>query len=246
MKYFSISHKLFHLAFATTLALCAYPLSAQDIPQTDNPMKIATIGAGNIGGTVGGLFAKAGHEVFFSSRNPTELQSLVERYAPNARAGTVEEAIEFADVILLAVPYHAMPQISEDYADALAGKVILDAGNPIPHRDGDMTGPALEKGTGIATQEFLPGALIVRAFNSINYRVFASEAHRSGDKLAVPLAGDDEQALEIAAQVVRDAGFEPVIVGSLEAGRKFDYGSELFTRNLTAKELRKVSGLDAN
>lgn len=232
-----------HGLFIVSLTLVATPLTAQT-PQTDNPMKIGTIGAGNIGGTVGGLFAEAGHEVYFSSRNPDELQPLVDRYAPNAQAGTVAEAIAFANVILLAVPYGAMPQISEDYADALAGKVVLDAGNPIPHRDGDMAGPALEKGAGLATQELLPGARIVRAFNSIGYRVFASEAHRSGDKLAVPLAGDDEEALQIAAQLVRDAGFEPVIVGSLADGRKFDYGSELFTRNLTADELRRALNLD--
>lgn len=232
-----------HGMLISGLILVANPLSAQT-PQTDNPMNIATIGAGNIGGTVGGLFAEAGHEVYFSSRNPDELQPLVDRYAPNAQAGTVTEAIAFGDVILLAVPYGAMPQISADYADALAGKVVLDAGNAIPHRDGDMAGPVLEKGTGNATQEFLPGARIVRAFNSISYRVFASEAHRAGDRLAVPLAGDDEEALQIAAQLVSDAGFEPVIVGSLADGRKFDYGSELFTRNLTADALRRVLNVD--
>lgn len=221
----------------------ALPLAAQDVPQTTSPMKIATIGAGNIGGTVGGLFAEAGHRVFFSSRHPDELTPLVEKHAPNARAGTVAEAIEFGEVILLAVPYKAMPQISRDHAEALAGKIILDAGNPIPRRDGDMAEPALEKGAGIATADYLPGARIVRAFNSISYRSFASEAHRNGLRLAVPLAGNDEEALKIAAQLVSDAGFEPVIAGSLEMGRKFDYGSKLFVKEMTAPELREALGM---
>lgn len=229
---------------AAVLFMFTLPLTAQDVPQSDTPMNIATIGAGNIGGTVGGLFAEAGHQVFFSSRHPQELQPLVEKYAPNARAGTVEEAIAFADVILLAVPYKAMPQISRDHADALAGKIILDAGNPIPRRDGDMAEPALEKGAGIATKEYLPGASIVRAFNSISYRSFASEAHRDGPKLAVPLAGNNRKAVLIAAQLVIDAGFEPVVAGDLEAGRKFDYGSDLFVKEMTASELRRALGLE--
>ncbi len=157
-------------------------------------MKIGTIGAGDLGGTVGELLANAGHEVMFSSRHPDELVPMAERIGANAHAGSVAEAIEFGDVILLAVPYGAMPQISDDYADDLAGKIVLDAGNPFPSRDGSMANKALEKGAGVATKEFLPDARIVRAFNSINYRTFASQAHREGDKLAVPLAGDQGPA----------------------------------------------------
>ena len=227
---------------AALLFLCALPLGAQ-AAGTGMGLKIATIGAGNIGGTIGGLFAQAGHQVFFSSRHPEELQPLVKKYSPNARAGTVEEAIQFADVILLAVPYKAMPQISRDYARALAGKIVLDAGNPIPARDGDMAEAALKKGTGIATAEYLPGARIVRAFSSESYRVFASEAHRPEPKLAIPLAGDDQEALAVAAHLVRDAGFEPVIVGGLDKAREFDFRSRLFVKPMTAKELREALNL---
>jgi len=224
-----------------SVLFCAFPLAADDTqPITDRPLKIGTIGAGNLGGTIGELLAKAGHQVFFSSRHPDELQSLVERAGPNARAGTVSEAIEFGEVILLAVPYGAMPQISRDYADALAGKIVLDAGNPFPSRDGPMAETALKKGAGVATAEYLPGARIVRAFNSINYRTFASEAHSQGDKLTVPLASDDGRALDVASQLVRDAGFESVIAGSLEQSRHFDNGSSLFLKTLTAEEMRKA------
>lgn len=231
-------------AAMVSLTLGMLPATAQDVPaKTDQPVKIGTIGAGNLGGTVGKLLARAGHQVFFSSRHPEELKPLVEEAGPNARAGTPQEAIAFGDVILLAVPYGAMPQISADHANALAGKIVLDAGNPFVQRDGPMAEKALEKGAGIATAEYLPGARIVRAFNSINYRVFASEAHRQGEKLAVPLAGDDQEALDVAAQLVRDAGFEPVIAGSLEQGKKFDNGSSLFLKTLTAPEMREA--LDA-
>jgi hypothetical protein len=233
---------LFRQILAAVLFLCALPLAAQ-AAEMGRPLKIATIGSGHIGGTIGGLFAQAGHQVFFSSRHPEELQPLVKKYSPNARAGTVEEAIQFADVILLAVPYKAMPQISRDYARALAGKIVLDAGNPIPARDGDMAEAALKKGTGIATAEYLPGARIVRAFSSESYRVFASEAHRPEPKLAIPLAGDDQEALTVAAHLVRDAGFEPVIVGGLDKAREFDFRSRLFVKPMTARELREALNL---
>lgn len=226
-----------------TLALALTAGAGESTPQTDKPMKIGTIGAGDLGGTIGELLANAGHQVVFSSRHPEELQPMAERIGANARAGTVAEAIEFGDVILLAVPYGAMPQISDDYADDLAGKIVLDAGNPFPGRDGPMAREALEKGAGVATKAYLPGSRIVRAFNSINYRTFASEAHRDGEKLAVPLAGNDARALEVASQLVRDAGFVPVIAGDLERGKKFDNGSDLFLKTLTADEMRKALGV---
>src|SRR4029079_4008414 len=173
--------------FTALVALLLLPAmaAAQATPQTSRPMKIGFIGSGNIGGTIGELFAKAGHEVFFSSRNPGELKDLVTRSGPKARAGTVKEAIAFGDVIFLGVPYSAMPQISQDYGKDLAGKIIIDAGNPSVRRDGAMAEAAIARGAGVATAEYLPKSRIVRAFNSINYKVFASEAHRTGDRLAV-------------------------------------------------------------
>ena len=91
---------------------------------------------------------------------------------------------------------------------------------------------------GIATQEHLPGARIVRAFNQLNNKVFLSEAHRAGEKVAVPLGGDDKEALAVVARLVTDAGFEPVIVGSLAQSKAFDSSAPIFLKTLTARELR--------
>jgi predicted dinucleotide-binding enzyme len=234
---------LFLRVFAAfvTLTLLQPAASAQSTtPQTSKPMKIGFIGSGNIGGTIGELLAKAGHEVLFSSRNPDELKPLVSRVGPRARAGTVKDAIAFGDVVFIGVPYSSMPQISKDYAPALKGKIVLDAGNPNVRRDGPVAEPAVAKGAGIATQEYLPGARIVRAFNAMNFKVFLSEAHRAGERVAVPLASDDQQALAVASQLVTDAGFEPVVVGPLSAGKSFDSSSPLFLKTLTARELREA------
>lgn len=145
--------------------------------------------------------------------------------------------------LLLAVPYAATPQIGRDYAAELAGKVVLDAGNPIPARDGAMGQEARRLGAGLASQGYLPGARLVRAFNAIAAFNLRSQAHRSGEKLAIPLAGDDAAALQVAARLVNDAGFDPVIVGPLSSAKQFDYGSGISAKMLSAQQLRRELGL---
>jgi len=207
-------------------------------------MKIGIIGAGNIGGTLGVLWAKAGYDVFFSSRHPDQLGDLVKRGGPSAQAGMPREAAAFGEVVLISVPYGAVPQVGRDFAAELAGKVVLETGNPYPSRDGAMAEPALAKGTGLSSAEFLPGVRLVRAFNSIPAGALASQANRAGERIGVPLAGDDAGAVEVAARLVRDAGFEPVVVGSLASAKKFDRGTSVYGQALTARELRQRLGID--
>jgi hypothetical protein len=107
-----------------------------------------------------------------------------------------------------------------------------------------MAVAAKAKGTGVASPEFLPGARIVRAFNSVGYSRLQSEAHRAGERIAIPLAGDDAAALQTAARLVTDAGFEPVVVGPLVRAKEFDAGTAVFGKGLTAVELRKGLGLN--
>ncbi len=212
-------------------------------PAAEAPLKIGIIGAGHIGGTLASLWVKAGHEVLVSSRHPEQLKGLVSSLGPRARAGTPREAALFGDVVLISVPYGALPQIGRDLRTELSGKIVLDTGNPYPQRDGDMAMEARRKGTGVSSAEFLPGVRLVRAFNAINSGDLASEAHRSGERIAIPLAGDDGQALEVAQRLVRDAGFEPVVVGPLARAREFDVGTAVYTRLMTAAQLRQALGL---
>jgi predicted dinucleotide-binding enzyme len=207
------------------------------------PLKIGIIGSGHIGGTLGVLWAKSGHEILFSSRHPEELVDLVKRAGPRAHAGVPREAAAFGEVVLISVPYGAVPQVGRDFAADLKGKVVLETGNPYPSRDGAMAGPALEKGTGLASAEFLPGVRLVRAFNSIPAANLSSDANRTGERVGVPLAGDDREALDVAARLVRDAGFDPVIVGPLRSAAKFDRGTAVYGQALTARELRQRLGV---
>jgi predicted dinucleotide-binding enzyme len=228
------------LAFAAAgVVICA----AGSAPaQTTAPLKIGVIGSGRLGGAVGALFAKAGHPVLFSSRHPEELQPLAEKTGPNARTGTVADAIAFGDVILIAVPYSAIPQLSAEYRGALAGKIILDASNPVVSRDGEPAKAAQEKGVGEASAAYFPGAKLVRAFNSFGAGTFTRESNREGEKYGVPIAGDDPAAMKVAAQLVRDAGFEPVEV-PLARAREFAPPGPLFTKAMTVSALRKALGV---
>lgn len=237
------------LSVAAAVALMAWNVAAADgtgaAPAAEAPLKIGIIGAGHIGGTLASLWVKAGHEVLVSSRHPDQLKGLVSSLGPRARAGTPREAALFGDVVLISVPYGALPQIGRDLRTELSGKIVLDTGNPYPQRDGDMAVKARRKGTGVSSAEFLPGVRLVRAFNAINSGDLASEAHRSGERIAIPLAGDDSHALEVAQRLVRDAGFEPVVVGPLARAREFDVGTAVYTRLMTAAQLRQALGLES-
>jgi predicted dinucleotide-binding enzyme len=206
------------------------------------PLKIGIVGSGRLGGTIGTLWAQAGHKVFFSSRHPDELKPLIEKAGANAQAGSVEQAVAFGDVILVAVPYSALPAVGRDNAAGLKGKVVLNASNPVVPRDGEVAKAAQEKGVGDADKEHLPGVRLVRAFNSTGSGKFAAEAHKQGEKLGVAIASDDAGAMKIAAQLVRDAGFEPVEV-PLARAKDFAPPAPLFGKGMPVSELRKALGV---
>lgn len=228
-------------AAAAGLAAGALPHALHAQGGASKTLKIGVIGSGRIGGTVGELWVKAGHQVMFSSLDLDHDKALAARVG--ARAGTPKEAAAFGEVLLISVPYSALPQLGRDLGGSLKGKIVLDTCNPIPGRDGDMALEARAKGTGFASPRLLPGARLVRAFNSVGYTSLQSEAHRSGERIAIPLAADDAVALQTAARLVRDAGFEPVAVGPLARAKEFDPGAPVFGRALTAAELRRGLGI---
>ena len=228
------------IAGSGALLLVTSQLKAWAAPNTA-PLKIATIGAGHIGGTLGTMWIQAGHPVMFSSRHPDELNSLVDGLGPLAHSGSVQEAIVFGDVVLLAVPYRAMPQIGKDYGGALATKVLVfDATNPILARDGEIAPWALERGAGIASAELLPRVRLVRAFNAINYKKLPEAARHQGERIGMPMAGNDANAIAIASRLVHEIGFEPVVIGSLAMGKYLIPGTPLAGEH-TAQEIRQIA-----
>jgi predicted dinucleotide-binding enzyme len=225
------------------LGLAVLPGAARAQPAlAAKPMRIGVIGAGRLGGAVGSLWVKAGHEVLFSSRHPEQLKPLVEGLGGRARAGTVAEAVAFGEVLLLAVPYRAVPEVGKEHAAAMRGKVVLDATNAFRERDGAAGEEAIANGIGLTTAKYLPGARVVRAFNFTGAAEFTRDSNRPEGRIAVPIAGDDRAALDMAAQLVRDAGFEPVVVGGLSTANRFAPGGPLFRQMGSAEEMRKRLG----
>lgn len=233
------------MSAAGALILSAALLPKRSLAQSNrgNRFRIGIVGSGHIGGTIGGLWVKAGHPVLFSSRHPEELKGLVAGLGPLAQAGTVAKAIVFGEVIFVAVPYGALPQIGRDYAAALKNKIVLDACNAIAARDGTIAEEVERNGIGVTSQKYLAGTRLVRAFNTMSYMTFAREANRPNPKLAIPIAGDDPEALQVAAALVRNAGFEPVVVGKLADARRFQRGNPGYGQPVSAAELRQKLGL---
>jgi predicted dinucleotide-binding enzyme len=231
-------------AFLAVLSVTAAALPMSFVlAQAQKPMKIGVIGSGRIGTTLGGLWAKAGHEVMFSDRDPEQAKRAMQTAGPRARVGSVKEAASFGDAVLIAVPYAALPAVHGEVGSALNGKVVVDPNNPVPARDGEMAVKAKEKGAAVSTAGLLPGARLVRSFNSWGYGLMQREANRPAPRMAMPVASDDPAALKVGVQLVSDAGFDPVPVDSLAASKAFDLGSPLSGQVLTAAELRKALSL---
>ena len=209
-----------------------------------SPLKIGMVGAGREGSALGKLLIKAGHPVMFSSRHPEDLKGLVAGLGPLAQAGTVEQAIAYGDVVAIVVPYTAIEQIGKAHAEALAKKVlVIDVSNPIARRDGEdlVKSVGAQGGAGLVTAKLLPGARIVRAFNAISSGRLGEIAHRAGEPVGVPIAGDDAKAIVVAQNLIREMGFEPVLVGGLAKGKYLVPGTPLAGEH-TPAEIRQIAG----
>jgi predicted dinucleotide-binding enzyme len=205
-------------------------------------MRIGIVGAGMIGSTLAKLWVDAGHEVRLASRHPEELQPLVTQLGKRATAGTPADAATFGEVVMLTVPLKAIPELSRELGTLLAGKVVLDTGNAYEKRDGQAAREAGNhpKGSAGWAAAMFPAARWVKAFNTVYFKTLASEAHRKSDRVGIPLAGDDAQALEMAARLVQDAGFDPVVVGPLARGREFEPDTPPYNTGMSGRDLRRA------
>ena len=204
-------------------------------------MRIGIIGAGDVGHTVGKLWADAGHEIMLSSRHPEQLSSRVVELGPIASAGTVREAATFGEVLLLAVNYWTVDEAVRAIGTAAEGKVVIDATNPLRWTEGGATERVIgdDEVAGLVMAGKLPGARVVKAFTTMWTGYLKQHAHRDGKKVAVALAGDEAEDKKIVAQLIREAGFEPVDLGSLAESRPLDPPSSIWNEVLTADEVRE-------
>jgi hypothetical protein len=181
-------------------------------------MNIGIIGSGNVGSTLGEIWAKAGHQVMFSfSRHPERLQTLATQIGSNAMSGTPAEAVNFADVVLFA-PNFWLAQEAIAQAGSLAGKIVIDATNPYRWgENGSIVRMVGESISGTETlQKLMPGARLLKAYSSFQPSSLRRSAERSLDgQLAIAIASDDEAAKTIVVQLAEDSGGRPFDLGSL-------------------------------
>jgi hypothetical protein len=224
-------------AAGTALALNGAPLAGR--AATAGKLNIGIVGSGSVGSGLGAVWVKAGHEVMFSSRNIDHDKALAAKLGANARAGTPQEAAAFGQVLMISVPYRALPEIGKSLGGLLKGKVVIDTCNPFPSRDGEIATWARQKGAGLASAELLPGARIVRAFNAIGYSRMGA-AHEQPGRIGMPIAGDDAQAIELASRLIRDIGYTPVLIGGLAMGRHLVPGTPLAGEH-SPEEIRRIA-----
>jgi predicted dinucleotide-binding enzyme len=210
--------------------------------KTNKLNKIGIVGSGHIGGSVGMLLAKAGYEVLYSSRHPDTLKDLVKATGPKACAGTVAEAVAFGDVIVLSLPLKALPELGAETKAALKGKIVIDTSNPYPERDGVIADEARKEPGGMGTfvARLLPGARIVRAFNTVYFEALRKKVNSHGEKIGIPIAADDQEGLKVAGELVEQAGLDPVVVGGLSTSKSFDVGTPVYATSATASEIREI------
>ncbi len=232
------------VAVLVSLVLPTIPLAGQTpaAVQEGRALRIGMIGAGAMGAPIGLALAEAGHQVMWSSRNPAELMELIQQAAPRASAGYADAAIYSADVVFLAVPPSAIPQLGQDHGHLMQGKIVIDLTNPRVDRDGEITNEWLATGTGEAMAQYLPGTRFVKAFNTVAPRDFANPL-REGVRVGVPIASDDAEAAELTATLVRDVGLDPVVVGPLSRAKEFDRGTSIWETGASAQAIREALGL---
>jgi len=202
-------------------------------------MKIGIIGAGFVGRAIGKLAVQSGHHVMLSnSRGPHTLFSLP--YAVGAEVGTVDEAVAFGDLVIVAIPMSAYRSVP---VAPLAGKIVIDTNNYYPERDGQI--PELdsqETTTSELLARHLPQSRVVKAFNAIPMHELESDGRPAGsaERRALPVAGDDADAKAVAIKLYEEFGFDAVDVGSLSEGWRFERGAPAYCVPLSKLELEGI------
>ena len=185
---------------------------------------VGTIGAGTLAQAIAGHAVESGHQVVLSNRRgAASLAELIDRLGPNASAGTVEEAAQ-ADLVILAVNWHQVPDAVAAVPD-WNGRSVIDATNQWHTGPGGEVVDLGDQTGSERNSKLMPGARVVKAFNTLYGRVSRQDPRHEAGRLIVFLAGDDNQAKAAVSTFVDSMGFAPVDLGDLRVGRLMQVGT---------------------
>jgi hypothetical protein len=204
---------------------------------------IAILGVGGIGLPIARLWSQAGHELVLGSRDPAQLRTRIEPHGITGEATTLAEAATRADVALLAVPYPNLAEVIDLVGDALADTIVIDATNPMGlSPEGHVISTLGEETTsGEHTAKLLPRSHVVRAFSHVMEELLWPRGTGQRHFWGMAVAGDDPAGKEPVTELVRDAGFTPVDIGTLAESQPLDPGGVLFPHMFTPADLAQAA-----
>jgi predicted dinucleotide-binding enzyme len=209
---------------------------------------VAIVGTGNIGGTLAAEFAAGGQDFLLAGRDLEAVRKIAADLGEHAEAVSVDDAVERAGVLLLAVWLDAFEQLIAEYGDRLAGKIIIDPSNPVgPDGAGGYRKVIPEQeSSGQILAGLLPaGARLVKAFGTLSAPTLAAAARREPDRAVLFYAADDEAAGDLAAELIRTAGYEPVRVGGLDQSIRIEMYGDLHEYGALGRVVTKTEALAA-
>lgn len=194
----------------TSLLICGLSAAPNAFADT-----IAVIGTGNVGSALGQRFAEIGHRVIYGSRDPgrDDVRNLVARSGPDASAATQREAAQAADIVVLAVPWNIVEELTASLGD-LAGRIVIDPTNPRRIAEDGLRDYPFDGSNAERIQAVAPDSFVVKAFSTLGAETMLDPARALGP-VSVPIAGDDAAAKRTVAGLVAGIGLEPVDVGPL-------------------------------
>ena len=209
---------------------------------------VAIVGTGNIGGTLAAEFAAGGQDFLLAGRDLEAVRKIAADLGEHAVAVSVDEAVERAGVLVLAVWLDAFEELIAEYGERLAGKVIIDPSNPVgPDGAGGYRKviPEQESSGQILAGRLPAGARLVKAFGTLSAPTLAAAARREPDRAVLFYAADDEAAGDLAADLIRTAGYEPVRVGGLDQSIRIEMFGDLHEYGALGRVVTKTEALAA-
>ena len=214
---------------------------------TSSDSTVAIIGTGNLGGRIATAFAAGGQDFLLAGRDADAAGKLASDLDGHAEVVSVDEAVERADVLLLAVWFDAFKELIAQYGDRLAGKVIVDPTNPVgpDGKGGFQKLIGAQESAGQILAGLLPaGARLVKAFGTLSADTLSAAARREPERAVLFYAADDDAAGEEVADLIRAAGYEPVRVGGLDQSIRLEVFGDLHELGALGRAVSKTEALE--